>query len=83
MPPEIMETPPFPRIPSFPGDRASRPREGTFPRPPLAEFDGGAPSFAGGQLGQLCGAGVARSCGRGGSGGARVGRWPPKHINTE
>ena len=47
MPPEIMETPPFPRIPSFPGDRASRPREGTFPRPPLAVFNGGARSFAG------------------------------------
>ena len=41
------ETPPFPGIPSVPGDRTSRPREGTFPRPPLAEFAGGAPSFAG------------------------------------
>ena len=27
---------------------ASRPREGTFPRPLLAEFDGSAHSFAGG-----------------------------------
>ena len=33
--------------PLFPGDRASRPREGTFRRLMLAEFGGGTPSFAG------------------------------------
>ena len=43
----MMETTAFPGIPPFPGNRESRPREGTFPRPPLAEFDGCAPSFAG------------------------------------
>ena len=31
----------------FPGDRASRLREGTFPRPLLAELDFGVPSFTG------------------------------------
>ena len=38
MPPEIIETPPFAGIPSFPGDRACRPREDAFARP--AEFRG-------------------------------------------
>ena len=47
MPPEIMETPPIPGIASFAGDRGSRPREGTFRRPPLGEFGCGDPSFAG------------------------------------
>ena len=37
MPPEIMETSPFPGIPFFPG---------TFRRPPLAELGCGALSFA-------------------------------------
>ena len=46
MPPENMETPLLPEIPSFPRDGASRPRDGTVPRPPLAEFDGGF--FSGG-----------------------------------
>ena len=60
---------PFPsRIPSFPGDRASSPRESTFPESPLAEFDGGGLSFAGGTEGCLCRAGVAPSRGRGVSG---------------
>ena len=39
--------PPFLGIPSFPGDRASRPREGTCRRPSLTEFGCGAPSFTG------------------------------------
>ena len=47
MPPENMETRLYTGIPSFAGDRASRPREGTFPRSPLIELDRGAPSFAG------------------------------------
>ena len=34
-------------IPRFPGDRATSPREGTFPRPPLAKLDCGAHCFAG------------------------------------
>ena len=51
MPPKMKETTSFRGIPSFPGDRASCPREGTFPRPPLAELDGGARSFAGGTYG--------------------------------
>ena len=38
MPTEIMETPPFPAIPSFPGNRVSRTREGTFRRSQLVEF---------------------------------------------
>ena len=42
---EIMESPPTPGIRSFPGDRTSRPREGSFRRPPLAEFSVGARSF--------------------------------------
>ena len=46
--PKMMGTPPFPGIRPHPGERASRPREGTFPRPPLVEFDGGAPSYSGG-----------------------------------
>ena len=47
MPLKMMEAPPFGGVPSFSLDRASRPRECTLPRPSLAEFDGGAPSFAG------------------------------------
>ena len=44
MPPEnVMKTPPFAGIRPVPGDRATRPREGTFPRPPLTELDGDAP----------------------------------------
>ena len=38
--------PPRPEIRSFPGDRASRPWEGSFRRPPLAEFGVGALPFA-------------------------------------
>ena len=38
---------PLPGILSFSGDRASRPRKGTFLHPPLSEFDGGARSVAG------------------------------------
>ena len=48
-----------------PGKRATRPREGAFPRHPLAEPGIGARSFALGLGEQLCGAGVARSWCRG------------------
>ena len=44
--PKMMETPPFLGISSLPGDGASRPRKGTFRRPPLVNFGCGAPSFA-------------------------------------
>ena len=59
MPPQFTQTP-FAGIPSFSGDRASRPREGTFPRPALA-----AAFFGRGHLELLCGAAVARSRGAG------------------
>ena len=42
-----METPPFLGSYPHPGDRATRPREGTFRRPPLAELDGGSRLLAG------------------------------------
>ena len=42
---------PIPGIPSHPGGKAARPREGAFLRPALAELDGGARSFAGGTRG--------------------------------
>ena len=43
MPPEMMETPPFPGIRTHSDDRASR----HLPPPRLTELDGGAPSFVG------------------------------------
>ena len=43
----VFLTPPFPGIRPHPRERASRAREGTFARPPLAEMDGGARPFAG------------------------------------
>ena len=41
------EIPPFPRIRPLPGERATRPRVGTSPRPPLSESGIGGISFAG------------------------------------
>ena len=59
-PPETMETPPFQGIPSFPGDRVSRPREGAYLHTPLAEVGLRRPLFRRWHLGLLCGAGVVR-----------------------
>ena len=46
---KCLETPPFPGIhPLSWGTEQGRPREGSFPRPPPAELDGVARTFAGG-----------------------------------
>ena len=42
-----MKTQSSPEIGPHPADRARRPREGTFPRPSLAESDDSTRSFAG------------------------------------
>lgn len=44
-PPKYGKDPRFQRIPRLPGDRASRPRKGSFQPHPLAELDDGARSF--------------------------------------
>ena len=61
-PPKMMETP------SAPGDRACRPWVGTFPCPPLAKLDGGAPLFV---WGTYCSTAVwgSRGDGRGAAAG--------------
>ena len=79
----MMETPPFPEICPVPGDRATHPRDGIFSRPLLPELDDGARSFAGNNKGCRVGGGVARSHGRGGSGGARESRRPAGHAKME
>ena len=62
--PKMMETPHFPRIRPHPGDRSSRPREGTFRRPDR-RVGQRRPFCRRGRRGLLCGAGVALSRGRG------------------
>ena len=42
----MLETPSFPGFAGHHGDRATGPREGTFPRPPLAELGGDTRAFA-------------------------------------
>ena len=43
----MLEAPPFPRTRPLPRERVTRPREGTFRRPPLVGLGTGAHSFVG------------------------------------
>ena len=57
--------------------------EGSFQCSPLAEIGVGARSFAEGLVGPPCAAGVARSCGLGGSAGAPESRSKTGHSKTD
>ena len=79
-PAKMLETPLFPGIRSFPGDRASRPREGSFRRSPARQVWRWGPFFWRLHLVLPCGAGVARLRSRWGSGGVQENRSPAGHA---